>query len=305
MKVLVTCPPMLRRIDNYRDLFEEKNIELHAPNVVQTMTEEELKEILPGMDGWIIGDDPANRNVFQAGVNGKLKAAVKWGVGVDNVDFVAAKDFGIPITNTPGMFGEEVSDVAIGLLLNLSRKLHLIDREVRVGNWYKPAGMSLKGKKAGVVGYGDIGKACVRKLEVFGLDVISYDPFAEDNPTRDLQFPDRVEELDLIVFTCALTEQTYHMFNAEVMQKVKADLHVINVARGPIIDEKALVDALRENRIKAAGLDVFEHEPLAADNPLIQMENVILGSHNGSNTVEAVDKTSFKAISLLFNYLGL
>ena len=103
MKVLVTCPPMLKQIDLFRSIFEEKGIELLTPNVVQTLTEEELMEILPTVDGWIIGDDPATERVFTAGKNGKLKAAVKWGVGVDNVDFNACKKLGIPIINTPNI----------------------------------------------------------------------------------------------------------------------------------------------------------------------------------------------------------
>ena len=100
---------MLKQIDDYRYLFADKGVELVAPEVVQVMSEEELISLLPQMDGWIIGDDPATEAVFTAGVRGNLKAAVKWGVGVDNVDFDACKKLGIPITNTPGMFGNEVS----------------------------------------------------------------------------------------------------------------------------------------------------------------------------------------------------
>src|SRR5215203_3001045 len=105
MKVLVTCPPMLRRIEEFRETFESKGLELICPPVVQILSEPELLELVPTVDAWIIGDDPATAQVFAAGKKGKLKAAIKWGVGIDNVDFKAAKALNIPISNTPGMFG--------------------------------------------------------------------------------------------------------------------------------------------------------------------------------------------------------
>ncbi len=122
---------MLGMIESFRYLFAERGIELSAPNVVQTMSVDELKEIVPQHDGWIIGDDPATREVFEAGKAGNLKAAVKWGIGVDNVDFDACKDLDIPIINTPDMFGREVADVAMGYVIALARETFEIDRAVR------------------------------------------------------------------------------------------------------------------------------------------------------------------------------
>src|SRR5690606_31124423 len=110
--VLVTCPPMLGQIGLFTDYAAERGLTLHPAQVTQTLSEDELKALLPGYDGWIIGDDPASRAVFQTAQGGRLRAAVKWGIGVDNVDFAACKDLGIPIINTPQMFGAEVADVA-------------------------------------------------------------------------------------------------------------------------------------------------------------------------------------------------
>jgi D-3-phosphoglycerate dehydrogenase len=123
MKILLTCPPMLRAIDRFRGRFAELGHELTTPNVSQVLPESELIELVPQFDGWIIGDDPATAAVFEAGKAGNLKAAVKWGVGVDNVDFAACKRLGIPITNTPGMFGREVADMAMGYVIALAREL--------------------------------------------------------------------------------------------------------------------------------------------------------------------------------------
>ena len=308
-RVLVTCPPMLGLINEFRHLFTEKSIDLHCPLVKQTLSVEELKELLPQFDGWIIGDDPANAEVFKAGHQGKLKAAVKWGVGVDNVDFKAAKELGIPITNTPRMFGGEVADVAVGYVIGLARQTFWIDREVRKGNWIKPSGTSLAGKTVALVGFGDIGRNTAKRLVAFDLKVIAYDPYfqAQDNLSQveSSIWPNRLEEADFIVLTCALTADNYHLLNADIFAKVKPAVKIVNVARGLLIDESALIDALSSGQVHSAALDVFEIEPLPLDSPLRSFEQCIFGSHNGSNTVDAVRRASHQAIALLFDFLGV
>ena len=130
LNVLVTCPPMLGLIDEFADLFEAKELDFTPAEVTQVLSVEELVDLVPHYDGWIIGDDPANRTVVEAGAAGKLKAAVKWGVGVDNVDFDAFRDLGLPVENTPGVFGGEVADVALTYVLGLARETYRIDREI-------------------------------------------------------------------------------------------------------------------------------------------------------------------------------
>jgi len=309
MKILVTCPPMLGMIDSFRHIFEEKGIELSAPNVVQTLSVEELKEIVPQHDGWIIGDDPATREVFEAGKAGNLKAAVKWGIGVDNVDFDACKDLDIPIINTPDMFGREVADIAMGYVIALARETFEIDRAVRNGKWIKPRGISLSGKKVALVGFGDIGQSTAKRLLALDMDVIAYDPFADNNPNlpeveREV-WPTRVEEADFIVVTCSLTKSSFHMVNANVFKQAKDGVRVINVGRGPIIDETSLEDALKSGKVYSAALDVFEVEPLPMDSYLRTHPHCIFGSHNASNTADAVERTSHIAIEKLFNFLKL
>ena len=132
-RLLVTCPPMLGLMDEFQSIFSSRGVQVSTPDVVQTLSEQELVTMIPEFDGWIIGDDPATRRVFEAGVSGRLKAAVKWGVGVDNVDFVAARQMGVLVDNTPNMFGNEVADVAMGYVLGLARETYLVDRKVRSG----------------------------------------------------------------------------------------------------------------------------------------------------------------------------
>lgn len=304
--VLVTCPPMLGQFDRFVQGAGDRGLRLHRADVTQTLSEDELCALLPGYDGWIIGDDPATRRVFETGKAGRLRAAVKWGIGVDNVDFAACEDLGIPIVNTPMMFGAEVADVAVGYVIGLARELFLIDRGVRAGGWPKPAGISLFGKRAGVVGLGDIGRNTCRRLQALGMTVLAYDPGVDGDAgiagLDRARWPEAVESLDFLIFTCALNSRNFHMLDAQVLARCKPGIRVVNVARGPLIEEAALIAALQSGQVHSAALDVFEAEPLPADSPLRGMERCIFGSHNGSNTVDAVIRASHEAIQLLSEF---
>ena len=281
--------------------------EVHCPAMTQTLSEQELVELVPLFDGWIIGDDPATRSVFEAGRQGRLKAAVKWGIGVDNVDIDACETLGIPITNTPGMFGAEVADLAIGYLIALARELFPIDRGVRAGKWPKNRGVSLAGRTVGVVGFGDIGQCTASRAVAHGLTVITWDPAKKNVNERNVTlktWPDGVEQCDFLVLTCALNAHNRHMVDASVFEYAKKGLRLVNVARGPLVDEQALVDALRSGKLHSAALDVFEEEPLPIGSYLREHPLCVLGSHNASNTVDAVRRTNALAIEKLLAYLA-
>jgi D-3-phosphoglycerate dehydrogenase len=299
---------MLRAIDRFRDEFARLGIEITTPNVTQILSEEELLNLVPQFDGWIIGDDPATLRVFTEGKAGKLKAAVKWGVGVDNVDFAACKDLGIPISNTSGMFGKEVADIAIGYLIALARETFSIDRAVKSGQWIKPAGMSLSGKTVALVGYGDIGRNTAKRLLACELNVIAYDPYYKQIPGMEMvqsaTWPNRISEADFVVITCALTPENRRLINATSLASMKTGVRIINVSRGPLIDEEALDAALTEGRVHSAALEVMEIEPLPSHSKLRRHGNrVLFGTHNASNTVDAVNRTSHKAIELMAGFL--
>ncbi|NKC00884.1 MAG: phosphoglycerate dehydrogenase [Pseudomonadales bacterium] len=290
----------------FKDLFDNHGWTVVAPKFEQTLSEDELVELVPQFDGWIIGDDPATERVVIAGSSGRLRAAVKWGVGTDNVNFDAFAALEIPVANTPGMFGSEVADIATGYVIGLARETFLIDREVRVGHWPKPSGISLAGKKVGVVGFGDIGTQTVRRLSACGMSVAVYDPFVDSVPDRvELRlWPTGVGDLDFIVFTCALTEANRFMLNEKVLANCKMGVRIVNVARGPLIDEASLIEAQKRGHVHSCALDVFESEPLALQSPLKDNPRNILGSHNASNTIDAVVRTSAIAIEQLATYLA-
>ena len=307
MKVLVTCPAMIKNIKRYEEKFKELNLEYFCPKFKQVMSEEELIKILPEYDAWIIGDDPATKKVLEAGKKGKLKAAMKWGVGTDNVDFDACNELNISICNTPQMFGEEVSDVAIGYLLCLSRQLHIIHASVINNEWIKPCGETLTGKKICVVGFGDIGKCIVRKLQAFNMNIWVSDPLYIDKKSEynDIKIDildSCLENANYIITCCPLNKHTFHLLNKEKILLCQKGVKIINVGRGPIICEADVIELLENGFIDSVGFDVFEEEPLSYDNNLRIFKQNIFGTHNASNTLEAVDKVSIKVLDKLKSY---
>lgn len=310
MRVLITCPPMLGMKEEFEAELKGLGIEPYCPDVIQTLSEEELIDLLPQFDGWIIGDDPASRRVFEAGRRGALKAAVKWGIGVDNVDIAACKDMGIKFANTPQMFGAEVADVALGYVIGLARQTFAIDRGVREGKWPKNRGISLDDKTVGLIGYGSIGQAAATRLSACGMNVIAYDPGlsanqAENESVQFSDWPSSIGECDFLVFTCSLNDQNRHMLNDTTLGLCKKGVRIVNVARGPLIDEVALLRGLESGKVHSAALDVFEIEPLPPESPIRDYPLCILGSHNGSNTEEGVRRASKKAMTFMADFLGI
>ncbi|MET1254653.1 phosphoglycerate dehydrogenase [Aliikangiella maris] len=307
MRVLITCPPMYALKDKIEQNFLRYGIDVIFPNIVQTMKESQLIEIIHEFDGWIIGDDPATRCVFEKGSKGKLKAAVKWGVGVDNVDFSACAEFGILVDHTPNMFGNEVADLAIGYLIGLARESYFIDRQVRAGYWPKNRGISLDNKVVGLIGYGDIGRQVAKRIKALGMQLVIYDPQymqSENAHIKAEKWPDKIENCDFLIFTCSLNKYNHHMMDRKEMEQCKNGVRVINVARGALINESELICSLKNNKVHSVALDVFEIEPLPKDSYLIAHPYSILGSHNASNTVEAVERTNKIAIEKLLKFLG-
>ena len=176
-----------------------------------------------------------------------------------------------------------------------------------MGSGRNPPGISLAGKTVALVGFGDIGRNVARRLLASEMNVIAYDPFFAPAPgletVNSAAWPARLEEADFVVLTCALTPENRHLLNPDAFARTKPGLRVVNVARGPLIDEAALIEALGSGQVHSAALDVFESEPLPGDSPLREFERCIFGSHNGSNTIDAVVRTSERAMTLMDEFL--
>jgi D-3-phosphoglycerate dehydrogenase / 2-oxoglutarate reductase len=299
VKVLITCRQMQACIGDFRAGFDERGIELAMPDVVQQPTEEELIGMIGDVDGMIAGDDPLTARVL--GHAGRLRIISKWGVGTDGIDFEAARARGITVTNTPGVFGAEVADVAVAYMVMLARQLHRIDASVRDGGWLKVEGRSLTGRTLGIAGLGSIGRATARRGHGFGMRVIGHD-IAPPEHAAGVELVDRetlFRDSDVLILCLPLTAATRRFADRGAFALMRPGSLLVNVARGPLVDEVALVEALESGRVAAAALDVFESEPLARDHPLRRFEQCVFGSHNGFNTREGVLRASERAVEHL------
>jgi D-3-phosphoglycerate dehydrogenase / 2-oxoglutarate reductase len=222
-------------------------------------------------------------------------------VGVDMVDVDAATEAGIVVTNVPDVFIEEVADHTIMLLLACARRVKLMDRIVKAGDWYKGRPVlnqvpRLWGQTLGLISFGNVARAVARRAKVFGLQVIAYDPYVSElkmtgEGVEPVSFSELLQRSDYLSVHPGLNEETRGMLGEEQFDQMKESAAVINCGRGPVINEAALVSALENGRISAAGLDVLEKEPPDQDNPLMDMDNVILTPHVASATTRMRPET--------------
>ena len=217
----------------------------------------------------------------------RLRVVARHGVGYDSVDVDAMTRAGVLVTNTPNAIPRPVATTALTFVLALAGKLFLKDRLTRTGRWHERMdhmGLGLTGRTLGVVGAGRIGKELLRMARTFDLRLLAYDPHANDVElaylgARKLPLAELLRESDFVVACCLLDETTRHLFGASAFSQMRPEAFFINVARGPVVDEPALIAALRAKRIAGAALDVFEQEPIDAGNPLLAMDNVIVTPH--------------------------
>ena len=299
---------MLLTKDEWLGSLTDRGIAVELPPVTQHVSRADLERLLPTCDGIIAGDEPLDRPLMELSLP-RLRVISRWGVGIDNVDLLAARELGIEVRNTPAVFANEVADVALGYVLLLSRHLHAIDASVREGGWSKPQGRSLAGRTLAIVGLGAIGRALARRGMALDMTVIGIDPMpqsealAAEMGVQVVGIDELFSRADVLSLNCPLTPETRHLVNAERLALMPKGAWVVNTARGPVVDEPALIDALRSGQVGAAALDVFEVEPLPMDSPLRGFPNVILGSHNASNTAEAVTRVNRLAIDNLLAVL--
>jgi D-3-phosphoglycerate dehydrogenase / 2-oxoglutarate reductase len=311
-KILITCGHLQRHIGLYEAEINANGFDVWVPPLTgQQFTESEMLGFITQVEIAIAGDDFLGATVLEAGVQTKLKGLVRWGIGTDNVDKLVATKLGLPVYNTPGMFNNEVADLALGHVLNLSRHIHKMNTDVRAGKWTRYEGTSLAGKTVGIIGLGGIGRETAKRCNAFGMKVIGSDVITIEQATLSdcgvVQMPLDVliSSADIIILACALTAENYHLLNAAAFAKMKRGVVIVNVARGPIIDEKALVAALESGHVGAAGLDVFEVEPLPAESNLRKFSNCIFGTHSGSSTSEAIQRTNRKSVDIALAMLGV
>ncbi|HEX6924922.1 MAG TPA: phosphoglycerate dehydrogenase [Longimicrobiaceae bacterium] len=267
-----------------------------------TLPPEQLLEEIPEYDA-LIGRSATRitRELLDRGT--RLKVIGRAGVGVDNVDLERATELGVAVINAPGGNVVAVAELFFGMLVSLFRHVHIADRLMRQGEWPRSrlGGVELRGRTLGVVGLGRIGGEVSRRARAFGMRVIAYDPyvarsrFEEVGVERAETLHDVLDAADVLTVHTPLTAETRGMIGASELARLKRDAVVLNLARGGIIEEEALVEALRDGRIAGAGLDVYAREPLAPDHPLRSLPNVLLTPHLGASTAEAQRSVALEA----------
>ncbi|WP_422361189.1 phosphoglycerate dehydrogenase [Reichenbachiella sp.] len=308
-KVLISAPYLQPFIERFRPFFHKNNIEIIVPNVKERLEEEDLLKYIEDLDGIICGDDKFTPLVLDKAK--KLKVISKWGTGIDSINKPACEERGIAVRNTPNAFTVPVSDSVLAYILNFARNISFMDRAMKSGEWKKINGHALHEATLGVIGVGNIGESVLRKAQAFGMNLIACD--LKPIPT-DLLIELNIEQVsldtlltnsDYVSVNCDLNETSHHLMSDSAFDLMKETAILINSARGPIVDEIALVRALENNKIGGAALDVFELEPLPLDSPLLQMPNVLLAPHNTNSSKFAWEKVHINTINNLMDSLNL
>lgn len=308
--VLMTAPYMIPFLDRFRPVLAEYGIELIVPDVKERMEEEDILKYAGRFDGTICGDDRYTARVIEACLP-RLKVISKWGTGVDSIDAEACSRFGVKLGRTPNAFTTPVADTVLGYMLAFARRGPWMDREMKSGRWEKISGKALSECVLGVIGVGNIGKAVTRRakafgMKVYGTDIIDIDHvFVSESGIEMTDLDTLLANADFVSVNCDLNPTSRHLINANTLSKMKSTAVLINTARGPIVDEKALVAALSSGQVGGAALDVFEYEPLPLDSPLVKMDNVMLAPHNSNSSPTAWERIHWSTIKNLVEGLGM
>jgi D-3-phosphoglycerate dehydrogenase len=259
----------------------------------QAQDENGLIANLRDADVVLVSGAPITRRVM--GNMPRCRGVVRYGVGLDNVDVSAATSLGIVVAHVLDFCTEEVANHVILLLLACAKKLLPLDRRMRDGRWggFPPAEFpTIYGQTLGIVGLGQIGRSLTRKAQALGMEVIAHDPYVKEGgeplPARLTPLEDLLRQSDYVSLNSPLTQKTFHLIGERELALMKPTAVLINTSRGPVVDEAALVKALQEKQIAAAGLDVFEVEPLPASSPLLELDNVILTPHTAGISEKSV-----------------
>jgi len=308
--ILLSAPYMIPVVDRFRPVFAHYHLNLLEPEVLERLEEPELLKLAGEFEGTICGDDRYTEKVMQA-CTPRLKVISKWGTGIDSIDQNAARRLGIQVRNTPNAFTLPVSDSVMAYILAFARRQPWMDKRMKLGEWKKLMGRSLSECTLGVIGVGNVGKAVLRRARAFGMKLLGNDivPIAPDflveNGVEMTDLNDLLQRSDFISLNCDLNPTSFHIINANTLQHVQPQAVLVNTARGPLVDEAALIQALQEDRLAGAGLDVFEVEPLPLNSPLLRMDNVMLAPHNSNSSPAAWERVHWNTIRNLLDGLSI
>jgi phosphoglycerate dehydrogenase-like enzyme len=294
-RCLVT-PLLIRNLPGpYSEILLQGGFEVvYPPDGYDTIQKENLVRILDGVDAILASVEPLSRDVL---AGSKLRAIARMGVGYDAIDIPAATDLGIAVTITPGTLEQSVAEHTVALMLAVTRGIVQRDREVRAGHWTRVPFPRIAGRTFGVVGLGRIGRAVVPKVQGLGMKVVACDPFADPqfaaaSGVTLTSLSELLQMSDVVSLHPPATAETINLINRQTLAQMKPGAVLINTARGAVVDEEALCEALDRKQLFGAGLDVFKTEPLPTTSPLLKYDNVVVCTHMGGMDHDSAIATS-------------
>ena len=300
-RILITPRSFGKHDPQVFDLLNAHGIEYLLNPTGSIMNEEQLKQYLPGCQGIIVGVDPLSAEVLSAAP--ELRVIAKYGVGTDNIDLDYCEKHQIQVSKTVGANTQAVADFAMGLILAVARRIVIIDRNCRKGNWQKIMTSDVYGKTLGLIGTGAIGRSVAKRAAGFDMDILGYDVYwdqqwADEYHIRRASLEEIYQQADFISLHVPLLPETRQMIDAQALSQMKSRAVLINTARGGLVEEHDLLNALKNHQIGGAGLDAFQVEPL--ENPeWYELDNVVLGSHAAASTQGAAEQMGRMAVKNL------
>jgi len=298
-RVLVTPTTYGKEDPRLRAILEAEVGEVIYNQTGRPLSSVELQPLIRGVDGIIAGLDRIDDAVIAAA--DRLKVISRYGVGVDTIDLDAARQRGIVVTHTPGANSTSVAELTIALILSLARNIPQAVFETKSGRWPRLSGLSLEGKTVGLIGLGAIGRQVARRLGGFDCRIIAFDPCVDEKTGGEfgvqmVALDDLISQSDFISLQCPLNQDTRGMVNSAFLNKVKPGTYLINTARGELVDEIALCEAVKNGRVRGAALDVLAEQPPRPDNPLLALPQILVTPHMGSHTDSAMNAMGWQAL---------
>lgn len=304
MKVLITSNSFGKFDETPRQKMLDLGWELIGNRYKHIMNEEEMMGEVNEVDAIILGSDTVSKKVLDKAYD--LQIISRYGVGIDNIDLETAKEKGIEVTVTANCNTEAVADYAIGLMLSTLRHICNVDSNLKKNTWKKETGLDLCNKTVGVFGLGAIGREVVKRLQGFNCTILGYDKYVDEdyckNENITIKDPEEIfKEADIITLHMPGNVDGSYFISQRELDMMKSSMVIINTARASLIDEEAMICALKEKRIYGYGTDVFAEEPIV-NKQFVELDNVVLSPHNAAVSVEAINKMSHKAVDNLIEY---
>lgn len=305
-KVLVTATNYSAICKKGKKILEDNGFEVVENPHGRPFTFEELKDLVGDISAVVAGVDTWNEDVFKLAP--QLKVISRFGVGVDNIDIPKAKEYGIKVTNCKGINSNAVSEHAMALMLSSVRMIPRLSRTMKEGTWERAVYHEFNQMTVGLLGFGDIARKVAAKLQPFGAKIIAYDVYPNEAAAKELNVTmvsqeEVLKNSDIISIHVPALPSTHHLINKDTIGMMKESAYIINTARGSIVDEKALYEALKSGRIAGAAIDVYEQEPVDMNNPLFGLDNFIGTPHTSAETYENYENCGIETAQAIVDVL--